>query len=250
VCFPILAVVGQTEQMDTSYRHERVRVDGERLIDVAASNLSAAVPSCPEWTNTELLTHMVRVWHMLALFAEHQPQGFPDRELFPAKPEPGEEVAAARVALQHALEAFAALPTGVEMWSWAQTQSSDYFHRRIHLETLVHRIDAEQAAGLASEIDPEEAADAVDERFVEFLPLREGRPAGSLHVHRTDGAGEWTMQVRDDSIVVACDHAKGDAAARGSATELMLAVWGRAGLEQLETFGDSALIEEWFALTR
>jgi hypothetical protein len=105
-------------------------------------------------------------------------------------------------------------------------------------------------AGLESEIDGDEAADAVDERFVEFAPLREGRPAGSLHLHRSDGAGEWTIKVDGDAIVTTREHAKGDAAARGTGADLMLAVWGRGTLEPLETFGDLNLITEWFELTR
>jgi len=236
--------------MDTSQRLVRVQADGERLVSLAAAEPDAPVPSCPDWSNRDLLTHMVRVWHMLALFAEHRPSGFPDRELFPPMPEDGQEADAARVALAHAQSAFSALPDAAPMWSWGQTQSSDFFHRRIHLETLVHRIDAEQAVGEPSLIDAEEAADAVDERFVEFLPLRDGRPSGSLHVHRTDGPGEWTMAVVDDSIEVSVDHRKGDAAVRGGAADLMLAVWGRSDLDRLEVFGRPSDVEEWFALTR
>ena len=56
------------------------------------------------------------------------------------------------------------------------TQSIDYFHRRLHLENLVHRVDAEQMAGISSEIDTDEAADAVAERFEEFVHARPERP--------------------------------------------------------------------------
>ena len=116
--------------------------------------------------------------------------------------------------------------------------------RRYHLENLVHRVDAEQALGLASEIDGDEAADAVDERF-EFVHLLEERPAGSLHVHRTDGEGEDT--VVDDRIVVTKQHEK--AMPRGgTGADLMLAVWGR-GADALEIFGDDALVDEWFSLS-
>ena len=99
-------------------------------------------------------------------------------------------------------------------------------------------------------IDGDEGADAVDERFGEFAVLSEARPAGSLHVHRTDGAGEWTLRVTDDGVVVTREHAKGDAAARGSGAQLMLAVWGRLPIDELETFGDADLVREWFELAR
>ena len=246
----MIVPVGQTGQMQASHRVDRARQDGERLIELCSADMTADVPACPDWDAAALLSHITRVWHMLAIFAESRPDGFPGRDEFPAKPDPGDEEAAARAALDRVDSAMRALAPGTPMWSWATTQSSDYFHRRYHLENFVHRVDAEQAAGIDSEIDGDEAADAVDERFAEFVHRREERPAGSLHLHRTDGPGEWTVSVVDDRIEVVTEHAKGDAAARGTGADLMLAMWGRGSLDSLEIFGDPALVDEWFALCR
>ena len=235
--------------MDASFRLDRAYEDGQRIIELAAANPDARVPNCPDWDGRALASHMARVWHMLSLIVEHGLDGFPGRELFP-ETVAGGEFDAARIALERVDTHMRALVPGAPQWSWATTQTTDYYIRRVHLENLVHRIDAEQMAGLESEIDGDEAADAVDERFVEFAPLREGRPAGSLHLHRSDGAGEWTIKVDGDAIVTTREHAKGDAAARGTGADLMLAVWGRGTLEPLETFGDLNLITEWFELTR
>lgn len=242
--------VGQTGQMQASHRLDRARIDGERIIELCSSDPTAEVPACPGWDAAKLLSHITNVWHMLAILAETRQEGFPGRDQFPPRPEPGEETAGAAAALDRVDAAMRALDPGTPMWSWATTQLSDYYHRRYHLETLVHRVDAEQALGLPSEIDGDEAADAVDERFVEFVHRREERPGGSLHLHRTDGPGEWTVAVVDDRIVVTQEHAKGDAAARGSGADLMLAMWGRGSLDSLEVFGEPALVEEWFALCR
>jgi hypothetical protein len=38
--------------------------------------------------------------------------------------------------------------------------------------------------------------------------------------------------------VVTREHAKGDVAARGSASDLLRFLWGRAAADQLEVFGD------------
>lgn len=235
--------------MDVSYRLDRARSDGERIISLAADALDAPVPHCPEWDGRGLLSHMARVWHMLSIFAETRPDAFPGRDEFPARVEGG-EVEAARTALERVDRHMRALPPGTPMWGWAKTQSSDYFHRRYHLENLVHRVDAEVMVGIESVIDADEGADAVDERFLEFAVRSDRRPSGSLHVHRTDGPGEWTLRLEGDAIVVTREHAKGDAAARGTGADLMLAVWGRLPVEQLETFGDPGLVEEWFALSR
>lgn len=235
--------------MDLSFRLDRARADGERIIELAAANLDTSVPGCPEWDGRGLLSHVGRVWHMLALFAENQPTGFPERHEFPERVD-GDELDAARTALHRVDAAMRALAPQVPMWSWGTTQSSDYFHRRYHLENLVHRVDAEGMAGVESEIDGDEAADAVDERLTEFAVIARDRPAGSLHVHRTDGEGEWTVRVEGDAIVATHEHAKGDAAARGTGAQLMLAIWGRLPVDQLETFGDIDLIQEWFELAR
>ncbi len=246
----MIVAVGQTGQMDVTHRLDRAREDGQRLIELCAAHPTADVPACPDWDGMGLLSHITRVWHMLAIFAESQPTTFPGRDDFPPRPEPDGEVAGAEEALARVDAAMRALPAGTAMWSWGTTQSSDYFHRRYHLENLVHRVDAEQMAGLDSEIDGDEAADAVDERFAEFVHRREERPGGSLHLHRTYGDGEWTVSIVDDAIVVATEHAKGDAAARGTGADLMLAMWGRGSIDALETFGDASLIEEWFELCR
>jgi len=235
--------------MDSSHRLDRARHDGEVIVDLAATHLDAPVPNCPDWDGRGLLSHLARVWHMLSVFAEKRPDGFPGRDEFPERV-PGGEVEAARVALDRVDRHMRALPPGTPMWGWASSQSSDYFHRRYHLENLVHRVDAEAMAGVTSVIDGDEGADAVDERFGEFAVLSEARPAGSLHVHRTDGAGEWTLRVTDDGVVVTREHAKGDAAARGSGAQLMLAVGGRLPSDELETFGDADLVREWFELAR
>lgn len=241
---------GQTGQMDQPYRLDRAREDGEKIISLCLANPGAAVPACPGWDGAKMLSHVTNVWHMLATFAESRPEGFPGRDQLPARPVEGDEGPAATAALERVDTAMRSLDPGVAMWSWGTTQSSDYFHRRYHLENLVHRVDAEQTAGAASVIDGDAAADAVDERFTEFVHRREERPGGSLHLHRTDGAGEWTVSIVDDEIVVTKEHAKGDAAARGSGADLMLAMWGRGPIDALEVFGDASLVDEWFQLCR
>ena len=44
------------------------------------------------------------------------------------------------------------------------------------------------------------------------------------------------------------EHAKGDVAVRGTASDLLLFVWGRLPGESLEVLGDASLIERFFEL--
>ena len=137
----MIVAVGQTGQMDQTYRLERARQDGERIVELCATHMGAAVPSCPDWDGAGLLSHVTRVWHMLAIICEDGREGFPGRDDFPPRPAEGDEVAGATAALDRVIAAMRALEPGAAMWSWGTTQSSDYFFRRLHLENLVHRVD-------------------------------------------------------------------------------------------------------------
>ncbi|HQR30574.1 MAG TPA: DsbA family protein, partial [Anaeromyxobacteraceae bacterium] len=59
-------------------------------------------------------------------------------------------------------------------------------------------------------------------------------PSGSLHLHRTDGPGEWLVRAVDGEVVSTQEHAKGDAAVRGSREPELrdrVAEMGRAAAE-------------------
>ncbi|MGH9139254.1 MAG: SCP2 sterol-binding domain-containing protein, partial [Acidimicrobiales bacterium] len=65
---------------------------------------------------------------------------------------------------------------------------------------------------------------------------------GSVHLHCTDTDGEWTVRpAGDDGLSVSRDHAKADAALRGPAHDLLMALWRRCSLDGIDVFGDAAL---------
>ena len=245
----MIASVGHTRQMDSTHRLDRLRVEGSRLIEVAGQHLEAPVPACPEWTCRSLLHHVTAVWQRLSFITENNSDRFPTSDEVPARPARGNEVAEATVALDRLHSSLSSLAPDAPMWSWIVTQSSSFYFRRAHQETLVHRIDAEQAAGIESIIDSDDAADGVDERFFEFVKQRGRDLAGSFHVHRTDGEGEWTLVCdAEGRVQVSRDHAKGDAAIRGTGADLLLTLWGRRPLDGMEVFGDQAVAEAWIAV--
>ena len=120
-------------------------------------------------------------------------------------------------------------------------------------ENAIHRWDVENAVGEAAPIDGDLARDGVNEildvawRYQSRGPVT-GYPSSTLHLHCTDGEGEWLLSSEDDRLVVAREHAKGDVAARGTASDLVLLVWGRR-LAGIEVFGDEAGLTAWLALT-
>ena len=67
----------------------------------------------------------------------------------------------------------------------------------------------------------------------------------SIHLHATDGEGEWLVRLGGDGLVVTREHAKGDVAMRAPASDLLLFLYGRAGAADAEVFGDATILERW-----
>ena len=53
------------------------------------------------------------------------------------------------------------------------------------------------------------------------------------------------MRLAPGGVNVVNEHAKGDVAARGAASDLLLMMWGRVPVTQVEVFGDASLLERW-----
>ena len=96
------------------------------------------------------------------------------------------------------------------------------------------------------------AVDGIDEFYGVVAPFSIVRrshpvPSGSLHLHCTDGDGEWLVAPRDGQLVLTHEHAKGAVAWRAPAVSLVLAAWGRSKLG-VDVFGDQSVSEEWSRL--
>ena len=71
----------------------------------------------------------------------------------------------------------------------------------------------------------------------------------TFHFHRTDGDGEWLVRLTPAGPEIEHAHAKGDLAVRGGASDLLLVLRNRGGLDRVEVFGDAALLDRWHELT-
>jgi predicted lipid carrier protein YhbT len=112
----------------------------------------------------------------------------------------------------------------------------------------MHASDATSAAGSRWTIPADVAADGVDEMLGWFLPRRLARSSAewgagrTIHLHRTDGEGEWMVTIADPPTV-ARGHGKGDLAVRGPASDLLM--WTMNRPAEVEVFGDDALAAAW-----
>ena len=228
-----------------------LREAGEALVEAAEAaegNLSARVPTCPDYDVAALLVHTGHVFRWISACAE---SGEAARR--PSGDQPADPVVWYREGLGRALDVLGSVDPDAPGWTWGTDQHRRFWIRRAALELAVHSWDARNAFGHAAPVDPGLAADGIDELFDEFVPRR-GLPAmfggegQTMHLHATDtadGTGEWLVRLGPESFDVSREHATGDVAARGTASDLFLFLWGRVPPSALEVFGDAALLERW-----
>lgn len=221
------------------------------------ADLERPVPSCPGWTLGRVAEHLGAVYAFVAAILEGPPDEPPDRERIPRRPEgqAGADWMEERLAVL--LPLLREAPDDGVAWNFVSGPSSSvaFWWRRQAHETLVHRADAELAAGVAVEpVEPEVAADGVAELLENFgyrpvawdeIRLGEGL---TVHLHATDAGphAEWTVDAANRTVAAA--HLKADVAVRGTAWALDRWCWRRdtpAGEGELEIFGDRPAAEEW-----
>lgn len=266
----------------TRYR-QAIERETARLAEVARGvDPATPVPSCPGWTVADLTRHVgsLQRWFssLLSRLVQEPPRS---REVELGLPDSAEEyprwVEAGIPRVAAVLEATDPL---APMWAWGADQHARFWARRMLFETLVHRVDAELSTGHASPLDPELAADGVDEFLVNlphahlFAPaVAELKGDGETLVFQCAGAatgggatetghgagGEWWVRLEADGFrlldraAAAADTASPDArtTVRGEAADLLLLLYGRRSYQDgaFEVTGPPATLDRWFAHT-
>ena len=225
---------------------------------VADTDLDAPVPSCPDWNLEKLTTHAGSVHRWVThLVATRAASRVSPRDVELGVPSERTDLPAWLAAGASPLSAALTTDPSIPVWTWGPGGTVGWWARRMLHETTVHRMDAQLALGLEPELAPARAADAVEEFLANLPAVAEDNiralPTGdSLHLHATDGAGEWTISLTDEGFQWAADHAKAAVAVRGSLVDLLLLVYGRRrpqDSDRFEIFGDPTVLERWLAAT-
>ncbi len=235
---------------------------------VSTNDPGLAVPSCPDWTLRQLATHLGRVHRWAAeIVATRSTAGIG----FSAAPDgvppagPAGQASWLLAGAQRVTEAIRAAGTE-PVWAFGSLAPATFWARRQSHETMVHRADAELAAGQPAVLDPALAADAIDEWLTLMAGPRSGRPdaraatlpAGAvLHVHATGadgegtGSGEWLISNEENGVVVRAEHAGADVTVSGPSGRLLLMLVRRLppGDPALTVSGDPGLLARWLAAT-
>lgn len=224
--------------------------DFARLREVAAgADLTARVPSCPDWNVTDLVRHVGAVYlHKVeCMRLGSHPQPWPPAEIAEEEPVALLDRAYAALAAE-----FATREPESEAFTWfGPDQTVGFWIRRMAHETAIHRVDAELAAGAPIAAIPADLAyDGIDEflvafveygsrtwpdEFAEVLASEDGR---AVRVETADEA--WLIRPTPELVEVrrsGVDTA--EAVVRGEPANLLLWLWNRGGDDTVTMSGDT-----------
>ena len=239
-----------------------IEAESARFLDVLATcPPEARVPSCPDWNAADLLWHLGTVQYFWHRIISERPTG-PDDYVEPERPASYDELLAFFKTTHEAFaSALAAASPDEPAWSWSQPsdQNVAFTYRRQAHEALIHRLDAELAAGVSSPMPADLATDGVHEAldvmfgglppWGTFTP----RPDAYVEYRLTDtGVSVWaqvgtfagtspegkTYADEPDQHVVPEPGVAPALVVSGTAADLDAWLWHRVGDERVVIEGD------------
>ncbi|MFH8338097.1 maleylpyruvate isomerase family mycothiol-dependent enzyme [Streptomyces sp. AM6-12] len=242
-----------------------------RELITSGADLSATVPTCPEWSLEQLVRHMGGAlrWSGTVVRERAQEMIPTDRVPLGGGPEARGDAAALDAWLADTGELLvgALREAGPEarVWSWTGPATSGFWARRMTHEITVHRADAALTTGAPYDVAADIAADALDEwlelvQWVQRTGAREWAaelraPGRSIHLHATDAGpelnAEWLVEMGEDGVSWRRGHEKATVALRGPLTSVLLAFYRRLPLDTpgLDVVGERAVLEFWLENT-
>ncbi len=224
---------------------DHVGADADRVADLAPANLTRPVPACPGWNVREVVSHLAEVYEHKIACTERGRQPDPWPPAWPADRDPVEWMADARGRL---LELLRARGPEAASYTWFPAdQSVGFWGRRMAHETVVHRVDVEQAVAQPSRVDPSLAVDGIDEVLQVCLagdwsdePFE--RPLDEAVGVRA-ASGWWRVDQHQQRVEVSSRPGAVEGQVSGDPAEVMLWLWGRAPDTAVEMTGDRAVIQ-------
>jgi uncharacterized protein (TIGR03083 family) len=222
------------------------------LRSALAGALGERVPGCPDWSGRDLVAHLGEVQRFWAAAVRAgDPAGPPDRADVPEADPTGDLLDWSERSTAVLLDALRAAGPDRPVWSWWGPTVAGRVARHQVQEAGVHAWDAEDTVGRAGPLGPEEvAADGVDEFLTVEVPTNRSwpHPPATVGVTAT-GAGEWRVVLDGAGSRVEPGPARGDAVLGGSASDLVLALYGRRPAGSLAVTGDEEVAARflgWF----
>ncbi len=229
---------------------------------VQGKDASAPVPTCPEWTLADLVSHLGAGHRMVAMLVGER-LSEPSSAFARYAPGPADSALWRDWLTESAAEAkraFDSVTDDTPVWDPSGGDAGVLFwSRRVLGEACVHRADAAAALGERYELAPEHAVAAVEDWLYNMTSpgYWQNRPGfadamrgdgQTLHFHASDAPGEWLVRREPDRVALEHTHTEADVTVRGPAADLLLVTSRRRPLGEapaLDVQGDRALFEHW-----
>jgi uncharacterized protein (TIGR03083 family) len=241
-----------------------LRVAGTNIVGLATVHgLNAPVPNCPGWTTMDLVAHLSWVYRWVAVTVRDARPDPPSRSERAAlqDPDPVDDAGVVeRLQRAHStlVTTLSEAPVDLACWTaWPAASARDFWIRRQVFETLIHKVDAENAVHAVitggEDLSAGLAADGVDEMVRGFSSrysahLRSSTPV-TLAVHATDVGERWWIRISEavpqSGRGVAPAGSSPHVEVHARAGELLLLLWNRRTAEDLDVRGDRGALDAW-----
>jgi uncharacterized protein (TIGR03083 family) len=227
-----------------------------RAAVAAAPSLDVQVPTCPDWTLADLAWHIGekrQVWAATVAAGPADARATPD--VVPMPQEREEVLAWLAESTRKLLDALTEAGPDRECWvGWSKSQSAGNcgaVARHQVQEIAVHTYDAQLTVGAPQPLPEEVAVDGVEEFLLTCNATTSPWPhePAVLEYHVTEGRF-WALRLSSEGarVVRLTEPGEADMVAEASASDLVLTMYGRAGLDVLEIRGDAGVLAglvEW-----
>lgn len=221
---------------------------------VAEAELTAPAPSRPGWSVADLVAHLGGHYATTRALVARGTATPPDPDEPAPTPRPDlvgwwdEQYAGLLAALE-------SLDADAPAWNWApQAKTVNFWNRRMAHETALHRWDAQFATITAEPIEAKLALDGIAEVLDTWLPAGRGSGAGDrigvVGLVATDAGHEFFVRERPEGGIALLDtdtlldtepHER--VVAAGTASDILLVLYGRLDVDVLEITGDRRLLD-------
>lgn len=238
-----------------------------RAAVASAPSLEVQVPTCPEWTLLDLVQHLGKGHRRWAATVAAGPADAPPAETASegARAAPREREALLAWSAESTEQLLGALrESGPDRgcWTWwggsQSPQTCGAVARHQLQEVAVHTYDAQITLGAPQPLPDEAALDGVDEFLSTCCAGTYAWPhePSAVDYHATEGRS-WRLSLSADGVrttrlpthgtmpatAAGEDPDAADASLRGTASELVLALYGRIPVDSLKLDGDRRLFD-------
>ncbi|GIM94530.1 maleylpyruvate isomerase family mycothiol-dependent enzyme [Paractinoplanes toevensis] len=231
---------------DARYAAE-LEAEADRLA-AAVTNRSPdeTVPSCPEWTVRDLITHVGTGHRLAAGIIEDRRTSMAEYRLVDAPADPHDWADWLAAGVRRLNAAVDDLGFGNRVWTWQpKYQTAGFWQRRMLHDLIVHRFDAEPDGDLAPDLAADGVADFLD--TMSYLAKVRGNDETLLFT-ATDTHDSWLVTLSPGSITWRDGGKAAKAIVVAPVTELLLILNRRR--EPRAVHGDIALYQHWQNGTR